>query len=309
MEIGNLMIDPELKPFLDQAETASITDAASLEIARRWGSIPPPPLAPPAPQPKAEWIDTPAGRLKVIVIEPADGSVESPVVLHFHLGGYILGTPELRVPVLHEAVVRTRAAIVSVDYRLAPEHPAPAALEDALSAHAWMKSVAAARGWDPNRVALMGESSGGGLAVALALRLRDADEQIAQQILIYPMLDDRTAAADGEVGKYLWNAESNAFAWRSYLGRRTEDGAAGWVAARAKKLQGLPPTWIGVGAADLFAREDVAFAERLRQAEVPVELHVSPGAYHGFDQFVPAALASRRFQASWISALSTALTR
>ena len=304
-----MMIDPELKPFLDQAETASITDAASLEIARSWGSTPPPPLAPPAPQPKAEWLDTPAGRLKVIVIEPSDGSVGSPVVLHFHLGGYILGTPELRVPVLQQAVARTGAAIVSVDYRLAPEHPAPAALEDALAAHAWMKSVSVDRGWDASRVALMGESAGGGIAVALALRLRDADEQIAHQILIYPMLDDRTTAAGGEVGKYLWNAASNAFAWRSYLGSRAEDVAAGWVAARAKDLQGLPPTWIGVGTADLFAREDIAFAERLRQAEVPVELHVTPGAYHGFDQFMPDAVASRRFQASWISALSTALTR
>jgi acetyl esterase/lipase len=261
----------------------------------------------PAPQPRAEWIATQAGRLRILVIEARSAERDRPVILHFHGGGYIAGTPDLRVPILQEAARQTGAAVVSVDYRLAPEHPAPAAIDDAMTSYQWVAACAKARGWDASRIAIVGDSAGGGIAAALALRLRKLRAKPVQLVLIYPMLDDRTTASDGEVGRNVWTARSNAYAWRSYLGTRV--ARAEVVPARAKDVSGLPPTWIGVGTADLFAREDVAFATRLRVAKVRVELHIAPGAYHGFDEIAPNAKVSTRFQASWISALHRAFTR
>lgn len=305
----DVTIDPELRAVLDAVATNTIIDRAGIRRSRERGGSPIPPLDPPAPQPIDEWIETARGRLRLVIVEPSDLPSGRPAILQFHGGGYIVGTPELRLPVLQHAAAVLGATIVAVDYRLAPEHPAPAALEDAVAAYRWLVETADRRGWDAERIALMGESAGGGLAAALALKLRDLGATIAQLILVYPMLDDRTTAVGGEVGKYLWNAESNAFAWSCYLGDGDHAVVAAAVPARATDLSGLPPTWIGVGTADLFAREDIAFAERLIAAQVPVELHVAPGGFHAFDQFAPDARASRRFQASWLSALGTAFTR
>jgi acetyl esterase/lipase len=199
--------------------------------------------------------------------------------------------------------------VVSVDYRLAPETPFPGALEDNYAALKWMNLNAASLGIDPKRIAIGGESAGGGHAAMLAIAAQDRGEYaLAFQLLIYPMLDDRTGStkpAPEHIGHFLWNSGSNRFGWESLLGMApgSANPPAGSVPARVKDLSGLPPTFIGVGALDLFVDEDVDYARRLIAAGVPTELLVVPGAYHGFNGLVPKASVSVRFNAQALNAL------
>lgn len=166
---------------------------------------------------------------------------------------------------------------------------------------------------DAARIAIVGESAGGGLGAALALLARDrGDIQPAVQVLSYPMLDDRTAAQTDEhpSRRRLWNATSNRFGWDAYLGPLAGGAVPGLAApARAQELSGLAPAWIGVGTYDLFHDEDVTYADRLRDAGVSCDLVIIPGAYHGFDHFEARAAVSRDFLRSRLSALSGALGR
>ena len=179
--------------------------------------------------------------------------------------------------------------IVSVDYRLAPETRFPGALEDCYAALTWSFAQAATLGIDAARLGVMGESAGGGLAASLALLARDRREHaLAFQHLIYPMLDDRTCIRTDPhpyAGEILWTPHNNAFGWSSLLGVAPgSDNVSPYAApARAQNLAGLPRTFISTGALDLFLEEDLDYARRLTRHGVPVELHVYPGAYHGFD--------------------------
>jgi acetyl esterase/lipase len=197
--------------------------------------------------------------------------------------------------------------VAAVDYRLAPEHPYPTPLEDAYAGLRWL---AAQPDVDAERLAVVGESAGGGLAAGLALAARDRGEvHLAAQVLSYPMLDDRTTdrGVDARMLR-LWNARSNRFGWDSYLG----DLASGEVPAtaapaRAEDLSDLPATWIGVGTCDLFHAEGVAWAQRLMRAGVPCDLLAVDGAYHGFDVAEPRAEVSRAFLQARIGALRVGL--
>ncbi|WP_164861578.1 alpha/beta hydrolase fold domain-containing protein, partial [Microbacterium sp. CPCC 204701] len=167
-------------------------------------------------------------------------------------------------------------------------------------------------GIDPARIAIGGASAGGGLAAALAQRLLDeGGTQPVFQLLVYPMLDDRTALRDDVDARHMrmWSPASNRFAWSAYLGADAE--ATGIresvVPARRHDLSGLPPAWIGVGTLDLFHDEDVEYALRLREARVPCELTVVPGAFHGFDAVFRRAGVTREFHAEWVRALRAAL--
>jgi acetyl esterase/lipase len=164
---------------------------------------------------------------------------------------------------------------------------------------------------DRNRIVVMGESAGGGHAAALALAARDRGEvPLAGQVLIYAMLDDRTGSVrrtPPHLGTFVWTPELNVLGWSALLGMPAGSAAVprGAVPARAASLAGLPPTFIGVGALDLFVEEDIEYARRLLNAGVPTELFVAPGAYHGFQFIVPTAAVSREF----IRATDTALAR
>jgi triacylglycerol lipase len=184
----------------------------------------------------------------------------------------------------HEA----ECLVVSVDYRLPPEVPYPGPLEDCYCGLLWVHENADELGVDRGRIAVAGESAGGGLVAALALLARDRGEvPLVHQHLIYPMLDDRTCrqTANPFAGEFVWSPESNQFGWSSMLGGQTggPDVPAYAAPARADDLSGLPSTFIAVGALDLFAEEDMEYARRLMRAGVPTELHVYPGAYHGFE--------------------------
>lgn len=186
--------------------------------------------------------------------------------------------------------------IVSVDYRLAPETPHPGPIEDCYAALKWLHDEAGSLGVDAARIAVAGESAGGGLAAALALLARDRGEvRLIHQHLIYPMIDDRTCTAEPHpyAGEFVFTPNSNRFGWSALLG--CAPGAEGVspyaAAARAEDLTGLPSTYIAVGALDLFIEENLEYARRLIRAGAPTELHIYPGAYHGFDAVSEGALA------------------
>lgn len=238
------------------------------------------------------------------------GAASGGALLWLHGGGLIVGRPEMDDARCIAWARELGLLVVSPDYRLAPEHPFPAALDDAHAAWTWLHRAAPGLGVDPGRIAVGGASAGGGLAACLCQRLRDhRGPQPAAQLLVYPMLDDRTAARrdlDAQ-GHRVWPNRSNRAGWSAYLAHEPGADAIPPYAAAARRtdLSGLPPAWIGVGSLDLFLAEDLAYAERLRQAGVPVELHEIPGAPHGFDVLAPRVPVARSFaqrQAAFLGA-------
>ena len=202
--------------------------------------------------------------------------------------------------------------VVSVDYRLAPEDPFPAGLEDCNAALTWLHNEADRLGVDPDRIAVGGGSAGGGLAASLAQLVRDEDgPAIAFQLLVYPMLDDRTVVRAEAQGRdaLIWSPRSNRFAWTAYLGHEpTLDDERRWAApARTTDLAGLAPAWIGVGDIDLFHDEDIDYAQRLAAAGVPCALHVEPGMFHGADAVLTTRPSMQAFRDRMIAALAAAV--
>jgi acetyl esterase/lipase len=197
---------------------------------------------------------------------------------------------------------------VSLDYRLAPEHPYPAALEDCLRAYTWLSSQADELGVDPNRIVLGGASAGGGLAAALTLLLRDSGRPLPKGVvLVHPMLDDIGHWVSSSWGDPVWPPPANNYGWRSYLGSPTDSEVPAYAAAaRASNLAGWPPVYLSVGALDPFSDAVVDFAGRLRHSGVPTDLHVFTGAPHGFEQIAPASAVAHRSRATlaaWLEAL------
>ncbi|GAA0318953.1 alpha/beta hydrolase [Sphingomonas oligophenolica] len=238
--------------------------------------------------------DAPDVRI-LLYVPPGAADSPRPAYLHIHGGGYVLGRPELN-DLSNRAMALTHGCVVvSVAYRLAPEASFPAARDDCYAALAWLHREAASLGVDPARIAIGGESAGGGHAAALALHARDFGQlPICFMLLDSPMLDDRTGSTietSPHFGQLVWTAGLNRYGWKSMLGREPggDDIPAEAVPARCADMSGLPPAFIVVGALDLFLLEDLAFAAGLASAGVPVELHVVPGAYHGFGAAGPAA--------------------
>ena len=249
--------------------------------------------------------------VRVFVINATAGE-RRPAILHTHGGGYVLGSAASDVPDLQVMAQALDCVIVTVDYRLAPETPFPGSLEDNYAALRWLHSNANELGADRSRIALAGESAGGGHAAMLAIAARDRGEvPILFQSLVYPMLDDRTGSTrkpPAHIGAFIWTAEYNRMGWGALLGKSPGGPAApaGAVPARVANLAGLPPAWIGVGAIDLFVDEDVEYARRLIDVGVPTELVVVPGAYHGFELIAPGASIAKQFKLARLNALARA---
>jgi acetyl esterase/lipase len=226
-----------------------------------------------------------------------------PAVLWIHGGGHVAGSAAAVDRGLRRMARKLGALVAGVEYRLAPEHPYPAALEDCYAALEWL---AAQTDVDVRRIVIAGRSAGGGLAAALTLRCVDTGlVDLVGQVLIYPMLDDRTVRRSTVAGARGWTPEDNEFGWRAYLGCEPGgEGVSAYAApARREDLSGLPPTWIGVGTTDLFYDEDVQYANRLRDAGVLTQLELVPGAFHGFDFVGPWTRLARRFKENWIAAM------
>jgi acetyl esterase/lipase len=306
------IVDPELVPMLKALPKLDLNSQTLAWVRQQ--EVPPSPIPLPAPQPFERRIPGPPGapELKLTILDPSPGTKNRPAFLHTHGGGYVGRSAALAVPFLQTAAQACNCLVVSVDYRRAPETRFPGSLEDNYTALRWLYANADALGVDRKRIAIGGESAGGGHAAMLAIAARDRKEiPIMFQLLIYPMLDDRTGSSrpvPPHIGEFIWTAHSNIFGWSSLLGlpAGSEKVPAGAVPARVENLSGLPPTFIVVGAIDLFIDEDIEYARRLLAAGIPTELHVIPGAYHGFDLLVPNAKVTTRFTEYWTTALRRA---
>ena len=244
------------------------------------------------------------------VFVPEHATRPMPAMLWIHGGGFVVGSPAQEDELATMFARELGITVVAPSYRLAPEHPFPAAMDDLYATLEWLHANAEALHVRTDQIVVAGASAGGGLAAGLTLLARDREElPVAFQLLVYPMLDDRTVqrTIDGRNHR-LWTAKSNRFGWTSYLGREPGgvDVPAYASPARAELLTGLPPTWIGVGTFDLFHDEDVAYAKRLEAAGVPVALEIVPGVFHGFDR-LPRANVAKAFRASQVAALRRAL--
>ena len=247
-------------------------------------------------------------KIRLRIYKSASSSTPTPALLWMHGGGYLIGRPEQDDAICIQYVRELSITVVSVDYRLTPKHPFPAGLDDCYTALKWIKAHAQELHIDPNRIAVGGNSAGSGLAAALAQLALDRKETgIAFQLLIYPMLDDRTVLRTDidDSNNVTWNHKSNRFGWASYLGQEcgAEDVPAYSVPARRADLSGLPPAWIGVGTLDIFHDEDVEYAQRLKGCGIECELDIVSGAFHGFDVFDPSVPIVQDFRKAQIAAL------
>lgn len=311
------LVDPVLAGMLDAMPRVPVNAATLAEV--RLGSVVPLPFdfggADVEVFAEEFWVPghDSAQPLRVRYYRPAGVSTALPCIFHIHGGGYVAGAAAAMEPSHRALVAELGCALISVDYRRAPEHPFPAPLMDCYTALEWLFREAAALRVDTARIGVMGESAGGGLAAAVALLARDRGERsLAFQLLVYPMLDDRTCAMAEPhpyTGEYVWTPDNNHFGWRSLLGQ--EPGGADVPAyaapARAVDLRGLPPAYIATGALDLFLEEDLEYARRLLRAGVPTELQVYPGAVHGFD-LVPITDLARRARRDVVAALARFLS-
>jgi acetyl esterase/lipase len=273
-------IDPTLHEPLGKVPALNLENAFVLGLIGRASR-----LAPGAKVDGVERRRAKAGRAGLRIFTPANPNGSA--LIWIHGGGLVLGSAAGDDRFCGETARDTGAIVISVDYRLAPRHPYPAALDDAHAAWTWTIGEAASLGIDPARIAVGGASAGGGLAAALVQRLHDEGARPAAQWLFCPMLDDRTAAnRDLDARAHLvWNNRSNLVGWRSYLG--TEPGSAHVppyaVPARRTDLSGLPPVWTYWTDLELFGPEDAGHAEALRAAGVDVTSEVVPAAPHGFE--------------------------
>ncbi|GAA3199452.1 alpha/beta hydrolase [Dactylosporangium siamense] len=238
------------------------------------------------------------------------GSQSGRAAVYFHGGGMILGHLDLFDGVVSRYVSASGTPILSVDYRRAPEHPHPTPVEDAYAGLVWLHENAAGLGVDPARVAVFGDSAGGGLAAAVSILARDRQgPRIARQILVMPMLDDRNVTPDPRLEPFVgtWTWDDNRTGWRALLGDAAGGGDVSPYAAPARLADctGLPPAYIEVGQLDIFRDEDLTYALRLSRAGVPVEFHLHPGVPHEFDGIAFTADVAKRVYADRIRALNS----
>jgi len=248
----------------------------------------------------------------VRIYQPASrDSSQRPAVLWIHGGGYVMGHPGYDDNLCRDFVLAAGCVVVSPDYRLAPEHPYPAGLEDCYSALVWMTESAKELSIDLRRVAIGGASAGGGLTAALALLARDrGGPSICFQMPLYPMIDDgNTTPSSYEItDARVWNRENNIAAWKMYLGDLEGADVPPYAApSRAAELAGLPPTYTCVGQLDPFRDETIEYVARLARAGVDVEFHLYPGCYHAFEHADPNAETSQRCRNEYVQAMARAL--
>jgi acetyl esterase/lipase len=249
-------------------------------------------------------IPGPTGEQMIRIYRPKAAQGAMPGLINVHGGGMILGSVQGDAATAQMLSAETGAVVVSVDYRKAPEHPYPAALNDCYSASQWVFDNAQELGIDPSNIGIYGGSAGGGLILGVCLMARDKGSMSFSYMMpIYPMIDDRNETASThdvtEVG--IWDRSGNIEAWELYLGGNPADGYA--APARAEDLSNLPRAYIDVGEMDAFRDEDAAFAVRLAHSGVPCEFRIYPGAYHASEVFAPEAELSKRIWSGRIDAL------
>lgn len=290
-------ISPEMIPVLRQRAWEA---SASVEDLRRGGAL----------EVEERVVPGPAGApdISLLIARPAEAVTALPGIYYVHGGGMIVGNNRMGMEEMADLATELGLVVVSVEYRLAPEHPHPAPVEDCYAGLLWTTEHAAELGIDSERLVLTGFSAGGGLAAALALLARDRGMPApAGQMLLSPMLDDRndTPSSVQMAGMGVWDRALNETGWTALLGPQCGGPHVSPYAApaRATDLSALPATFVDVGSAETFRDEVVAYASNLWQAGGRAELHVWPGGFHGFDSYAPhAAMSSdaRAARSHWL---------
>ncbi|RBY84344.1 alpha/beta hydrolase [Blastococcus sp. TF02A-26] len=297
--------DPELAPMVPLLPALGVADPAAARATLAAMQAARPPFVPP-PGVTVEERTLPGGPGVVVTRPAAAGPL--PALLYAHGGGFVTGSAAGSVAATAALSAAAGAVVVSVDYRLAPEHPFPAAFEDCWSALCWLVDGAAGLGVDPARIAVGGISAGAGLAAGLALAARDrGGPAVCFQLLDIPVLDDglESPSMQDFTDTPLWTRSDAEHSWRHYLGGA--DASPYAAPARAGDLTGLPPAYVAVCEFDPLRDEGIGYAQRLLAAGVPVELHCFPGTFHGSAGAFPQAAVSRRMQAELVDALRRGL--
>jgi acetyl esterase/lipase len=308
-------LDPELTPAIVEGTFMDLTDIPAARVAYLdlMGQVPAPDLDPALEQ-SDHWCPGAPGDpdVRVRVFRPRRANRRLPCVYWIQGGGHVLTAIDLDDPWCQSIALQHDCVVTSVEWRRSPEHPFPAEAEDCYAGLRWVVDHADVLGVDPSKIVVAGESSGGGSAATLALMVRDRGElAIEHQVLICPMLDDTnsTPSSYAVTDEMVWNRERNEIAWRAYLGAAYGSASvpAHAAPARMADLSGLAPATVFTAALDLFVDEDIEYARRLIHADVPTELHVYPGAQHGFYRMFPGASVSLRFRADFDGCLRRAL--
>ena len=292
------LVDPEVWPIVEMLPFLEF-DNETLAAARAGSSSLSEMVEIPLAATVRTAIRTDGTAIELYVFDPNPGDTGRAALFDVHGGGMILGSAKDMQAGPSAMAAALQIPVISVEYRLAPETPFPGPQQDCLDGLAWVAANAAELGIDPARIAIIGESAGGGLAAATALMARDTGgPKLAAQVLIYPMLDHRTGSeacrwSNRSTGEWVWTRSANRFGWEALRGDyAAEDARKGWFSpALAEDLSALPPTLLLTGSLDLFFDEDLDYARRLVDAGVPVELHSYPGAIHAFNMMAEAGIS------------------
>ena len=307
MELDYNRIDPQLRGALEVFPKLEITRENLVEIRASLADLRPPETESAKVIQAKETIATKDGEVDIHVYRKNDRAGQ-PALLWIHGGGYILGSAEDEAAQCIAELCD--CTVLSVEYRLAPEHPFPAGPNDCYAALRWLMSEGHSYDINLQRVAIGGASAGGGMAAGVALMNRDRDRYpLCLQLLLYPMIDNLHETDSGKITNHpVWNLATSLNAWEMYLdGTPGRDASPYAAASRATDLRGLPAAYVCVGSEDLFRDEDIDYAGRLSAAGVATELAVFPGLFHGADGFVPQASVSTRLRRSFLNALDDAL--
>jgi acetyl esterase/lipase len=312
MKLSGYLVDPQLREYFDDFPSFELNDASvgvirKLELAttQLQDRLPVGITRDEITMPGFDGLS----EVQALIYKPSGSATTAGAYLHIHGGGLVIGTPANSDAANIEICLTLGIVVLSVYYRLAPEHPFPAALHDCYSALAYLHCESEGLGIDTRRIAVGGESAGGGLAASLAIFAREKREySICHQQLVYPMLDATTgingAPLGAHLGEYCWTRDSNVYSWNAYLAGRAAVDA--YVPAATVDLADLPPAWVGVGDLDLFFPENRSFAKRLSASGVDVAIDIYPGAPHGFTA-VAQAQVTKRFKADFLQALAHGL--
>jgi acetyl esterase/lipase len=303
-------VDPELLPVIEvRPSSMGPLSKQNIEAARRLSDEAREMSPDPAPDIHGVryLIEEEHGHTDLYVYQ-REGPNQRHALLWFHGGGYVMGSGDDFLG--KQLASDVGCTVVSVDYRLAPEHPFPAGVDDGVSALRWLFENASLLGIDADKIGIGGASAGAGMAAGVALSCRDSMLTMPIfQLLMYPMLDNLHDTTSGRVAEYpIWNRATSLNAWEMYLGKDTDVGASPYASpSRASELSGLPPTYLCVGDVDLFRDENIAFMQKLIADGSPGEFDVYPGVYHAAENQYPDAVVSKRMYADTLGKLKKGL--